>query len=77
MQTELDSLTIKDFECRYGIARSNVNHRIAGLKQRGHHLEPEKQDGRNIYSADQIALMDQLEAHIQAGQPIASSLELS
>ncbi len=71
-QTELDSLTIKDFEARYGIARSNVNNRITGLKQKGYNLEPEKRGGRNIYSADQIALMDRLDAHLKAGNPITT-----
>jgi hypothetical protein len=57
MQTELDSLIIKDFESRYSMARSNVTNRLAGLKQQGYDLEPEKQEGRNgIESADQIAL---------------------
>lgn len=71
-QTELDSLTIKDFEARYQIARSNVNNRIAGLRQQGYDLEPEKREGRNIYSADQITLMDLLDAHLKAGNPIAT-----
>lgn len=72
MNTELDSLTIKDFEARYSIARSNVNNRIAGLKQKGYDLEPEKQDGKNVYNAAQIELMDQLDAHLKAGGSIAS-----
>lgn len=49
-----------------------MNNRIAGLKQKGYDLEPEKQNGRNIYSADQIALMDRLDAHLKAGHPIAT-----
>jgi molybdopterin converting factor small subunit len=72
MTTELDSLTIRDFEARYGIARSNVNNRIAGLKQKGYDLEPEKQDGKNIYNAAQIALMDQLDTHLKTGGTIAT-----
>lgn len=72
MTVELDSLTIKDFESRYGIARSNVNNRLAGLKQKGYDLQPEKREGKNVYKADQIALMDRLEAHLKAGNPIAS-----
>lgn len=72
MRTELNSLTIKDFEARYGIARSNMNNRIAGLKQKRYNLEPEKREGRNIYRADQITLMDRLEAHLKAGHSIAT-----
>jgi molybdopterin converting factor small subunit len=72
MTTELDSLTIRDFEVRYGIARSNVNNRIAGLKQKGYDLEPEKQDGKNIYNAVQIELMDQLDTHLKTGGTIAT-----
>lgn len=71
-QTELDSLAIKDFESRYSIARSNVNNRLAGLKQKGYALEPEKREGKNLYNADQIALMDRLDTHLKAGNPIAT-----
>lgn len=74
MSAEIDSLTIKDFEARYDIARSNVNNRIAGLKQKGYDMEPEKRDGMNVYNAEQIDLMDRLHAHIKAkkGNSIAN-----
>ncbi len=35
MTTEIDSLTIKDFESRYGVIRSNIYNRIDGLKRKG------------------------------------------
>lgn len=57
-QTEPDSLTIKDFGSRYGIARSNVNSRPTGRKQQGYDLEPEKREGRNgVESAWQVERM--------------------
>jgi hypothetical protein len=71
-QVQIDSFTIKDFEDRYHIARSNVNNRISGLKQKGYDLEPEKVDGTNVYSAAQAEIMDRLHQHIRAGATIAS-----
>lgn len=72
MAVELDSLTIKDLEARYGVARSNVYNRINGLKEKGYPLEPEKQGGKSIFNADQVAVMDALDSHIKAGNEIAS-----
>ena len=69
---ELDSLTIKDLEARYGVARSNIYNRINGLKEKGYPMEPEKQGGRSIFNADQVAVMDGLDSHIKAGHEIAS-----
>jgi len=70
--TELDSLTVKDLEARYGIARSNVYNRLNGLKDKGYPVEPEKHGQRSIYNADQVGLMDALDAHIKQGNDIAT-----
>lgn len=72
MKTEIDSLSIKDLEVRYGVARSNIYNRIDGLKKLGYHLEPEKQGNKSIYNADQIALMDSLNEHLKSGEAIAT-----
>lgn len=73
MDAQIDSLTIKDFESRYNIARSNVNNRLSGLKGKGYDMDPEKgEGGKNVYNADQIALMDQLHDHLKAGGTIAT-----
>lgn len=72
MAVELDSLTIKDLEARYGVARSNIYNRINGLKEKGYRMEPEKQAGKSIFNADQVAVMDALDSHIKAGNEIAS-----
>ncbi len=72
MAVELDSLTIKDLEARYGVARSNVYNRINGLKEKGYPLEPEKRGAKSIFSADQVQVMDALDSHIKAGNEIAS-----
>jgi biotin operon repressor len=71
MPTEIDSLTIKDLESRYGVARSNIYNRIDGLKKKGYAMEPEKQGGKSVFNADQIALMDALDASLKDGQSIA------
>ena len=72
MAVELDSLTIKDLEARYGVTRSNIYNRINGLKDKGYPMEPEKQGGKSIFNADQVAVMDALDSHIKAGNEIAS-----
>ncbi len=72
MAVELDSLTIKDLEARYGVARSNIYNRINGLKEKGYRMEPEKQGGKSIFNADQVAVMDALDSHIKAGNEIAT-----
>ena len=72
MAVELDSLTIKDLESRYGVARSNVYNRINGLKEKGYPLEPEKRGAKSIFNADQVQVMDALDSHIKAGTEIAS-----
>ena len=72
MAVELDSLTIKDLEARYGVARSNVYNRINGLKEKGYPLEPEKRGAKSIFNADQVQVMDALDSHIKAGNEIAS-----
>jgi len=69
---ELDSLTIKDLEARYGVTRSNIYNRINGLKEKGYPMEPEKQAGKSIFNADQVSVMDALDSHIKAGNEIAS-----
>jgi hypothetical protein len=70
MATELDSLTIKDFESRYNVTRSNIYNRINGLKEKGYPMEPEKQGGKSVFNADQIALMDALDNHLKRGGSI-------
>ncbi len=72
MAVELDSLTIKDLEARYGVTRSNIYNRINGLKEKGYPMESEKQAGKSIFNADQVALMDQLDTHIKTGNEIAT-----
>ena len=72
MAVELDSLTIKDLESRYGVARSNVYNRINGLKEKGYPLEPEKRGAKSIFNADQVQAMDALDSHIKAGNEIAT-----
>jgi hypothetical protein len=67
MTTEIDSLTIKDFESRYNVTRSNIYNRINGLKEKGYPMEPEKQGGKSVFNADQIALMDALDDHLKGG----------
>ncbi|KAM3093220.1 hypothetical protein ACKFKF_29795 [Phormidesmis sp. 146-12] len=64
--------TIKDFEERYNIARSNVNNRITGLKQKGYSMEPGKLEGKNVYNSEQVGLMDYLNDHIKSGGTIAT-----
>lgn len=71
MTTEIDSLTIKDFESRYGVTRSNIYNRIDGLKKKGYAMEPEKQGGKSVFNADQIALMDALDVALKDGKSIA------
>lgn len=72
MAVELDSLTIKDLETRYGVARSNIYNRINGLKEKGYPMKPEMQGGKSIFNADQVTVMDALDSHIKAGNEIAS-----
>jgi hypothetical protein len=72
MKTKIDSLTIKDFESRYGVARSNIYNRIDGLKKLGYAMEPEKLGGKSIFNADQLAVMDRLDAHLKTGEAIAT-----
>jgi biotin operon repressor len=72
MAVELDSLTIKDLEARYGVTRSNIYNRINGLKEKGYPMEPEKQAGKSIFNADQVAVMDRLDVHIKGGNEIAT-----
>ncbi len=71
MTTEIDSLTIKDFESRYGVTRSNIYNRINGLKEKGYRMEPEKQGGKSVFNADQIAVMDALDRMLKDGKSIA------
>ena len=70
--TEIYQPTIKDFEERYSIARSNVNNRITGLKQKGYPMEPGKLEGKNVYNSDQVGLMDRLDEHIKGGGTIGT-----
>jgi hypothetical protein len=72
MTVQLDSFTIKDFESRYGVARSNIYNRINGLKEKGYPMEAEKQSGKSIFNAGQVAVMDALDAHLKADNDIAS-----
>lgn len=65
-------LTIKDFEQRYKLTRSNIYNRINGLKEKGYQLEPMKQGARSIFSAEQGAIMDRLHNHLLAGNDIGS-----
>lgn len=71
MNTQIDSLTIKDFESRYGVTRSNIYNRINGLKEKGYSMEPEKHSGKAVFSADQIAVMDALDLILKDGKTIA------
>ena len=69
----LDSYSVKDLETRYGKARSNIYGRIEGLKGLGYNLDPEKVRGRSIFNADQAALLDALDRHLQtAGASIST-----
>jgi len=65
-------LSIKDFETRYGITRSNIYNRINGLKDKGYAMEPGKLGNKSVYSVDQGALMDRLHEHLEAGNTIDS-----
>jgi predicted DNA-binding transcriptional regulator AlpA len=65
-------LSIKDFEARYGITRSNIYNRINGLKDKGYMMEPAKLGNKSIYRVDQAALMDRLHEHLEAGNTIDS-----
>jgi hypothetical protein len=65
-------LTIKDFEQRYSVTRSNIYNRINALKDKGYPMEPEKQGSRVFYSADQTVYMDNLDAHLKAGGELAT-----
>ena len=65
-------LSIKDFEQRYRITRSNIYNRLNGLKDKGYPMEPRKQGTRAIYNVDQGALMDRLHEHLEAGNDINS-----
>jgi len=76
MNTQIDSLTIKDFESRYNVTRSNIYNRINGLKEKGYPMEPEKQGGKSVFNADQIALMDSLDSYIKGGGTIGNFSEL-
>jgi hypothetical protein len=67
MTGELDSFSIKNLEVRYGVARSNIYNRINGLKDLGYNLESESREGKSIYNADQVVLMDALDRHIKNG----------
>lgn len=69
-------LSIKDFEQRYGITRSNIYNRLNGLAKKGYPMEPRKQGTRAIYSVDQGALMDRLHEHLEAGNDINSFPDL-
>lgn len=70
-QTEI-LMTIKDFEARYRLTRSNIYNRINGLKDKGYPMEPMKQGQKSIFSVDQAALMDRLHEHLEDGNDIAS-----
>lgn len=70
-------LTVKDFEARYGIARSNVYNRLNGLSKKGYDMAPMKQGTKAIYSASQGALMDQLHEHLEAGNDIGSFVDVT
>ncbi len=73
MNTQLDSVSIRDFEERYQLARSGVYRRLDALKAKGYPMEPEKAAGkRSIFNADQVTLMDALHEHVQQGQDIAA-----
>lgn len=65
-------LSIKDFEQRYKLTRSNIYNRINGLKEKGYQLEPMKQGARSIFTAEQGAIMDRLHSHLLAGNDIGS-----
>ncbi|HEY9646973.1 MAG TPA: hypothetical protein V6C88_11415 [Chroococcidiopsis sp.] len=64
--TELDAIPVASLSDRYGVARSNIYNRLAGLN-----IEPEKQGGKAYLNADQLALMDRLDEHLKAGGTIA------
>ena len=65
-------LSIKDFEQRYSLTRSNIYNRINGLKEKGYPMEPSKAGNRSIYNADQGAIMDRLHEHLSNGNDIGS-----
>lgn len=65
-------ISIKDFEQRYKLTRSNIYNRVNGLKAKGYDLEPMKQGTRSIFSAEQGAIMDRLHQHLLAGNDIGS-----
>ncbi|MBD2019255.1 hypothetical protein H6F43_03540 [Leptolyngbya sp. FACHB-36] len=70
METYL--LTIQDFEERYEKSRSNINSRINGLKQKGYDMEAQRLEGKNVYNAEQVRLMDELHKHLKNGRTIAA-----
>lgn len=72
MSAELDSFSVKDLETRYSLVRSNIYNRIDGLKRKGYNLEPETRNGRSIYNAAQIVVMDALDRHLKNGGSIVS-----
>jgi hypothetical protein len=66
MNVELDLIPVSQLSERYGVARSNIYNRLAGLQ-----IEPEKQGNKSYINADQLALMDALDLHLKAGGAIA------
>lgn len=72
MSTELDSFSVKDLENRYSLVRSNIYNRLDGLKRKGYDMQPETRNGKSIYNAMQVAVMDALDRHLKTGSTIAS-----
>ncbi len=57
-----NSRSIGALPTRYGIVRSAINTRMKALG-----IQPEKVGNRAYLSPEQVALLDELHAHIQAG----------
>lgn len=68
--TQLDRVPSKKLEERYGIVRSALYTRISALK-----IKPKRVGNRAFVTKEQLQLLDDLHAHIQAGGTTAEFLE--
>ncbi len=61
-QTTLDRISVAQLPARYSITRSVVYNRLNDLE-----IKPERQGNKAYVNAQQLALLDRLHEHIQAG----------
>jgi hypothetical protein len=66
MNTELDSFPVSELGDRYHLDRSNIYNRLGKLG-----IKPEKIGSKSFLNAEQLRLMDDLDAHIKNGGTIA------